>query len=88
MTEQEYHADLRAKGYSPAVEKTWEAGRLNDDHTHEGDLYLLILEGEMVVGMEGKDQRLTPGETCEVPGGLTHSEQAGGAGVHFLVATR
>ena len=52
------------------------------------DLYLLILDGLMTIEMKGEAHALGPGQVCEVPGGLLHSEQAGPGGVRFLVAAR
>lgn len=88
MTEQDYMAELARKGYPAPTTKTWEAGRLNADHTHDHALFLYILEGRMTIEMEGAAHDLRPGDICEVPGGLPHSEQAGAEGVRFLVAAR
>ena len=88
MTEQDYHADLEEKGYTPAIAKTWAAGLTNSDHRHEKDLYVLILAGEMQVGLHGEELDLRPGDACEIPAGQTHGERVGPRGVSFLVASR
>ena len=88
MNEQHYRADLEAKGYEPPLTKHWQAGLVNDDHEHDRDLYLLILDGAMHIAMRGETLALGPGDTCEVPARLPHVERVGAAGVRFLVATR
>lgn len=90
MTRDEYLKDAAARGYAEPVEKSWEAGRVNAMHTHDGALYLLGLEGEMTVAYDdgAPTDTLTPGATVEVPGGVVHEERAGPAGVRFLVAVR
>lgn len=88
MTEDDYRQAAAAKGYGAPVEKHWAPGHLNDTHAHDGDLFLLILEGGMAVGPKASATPLTPGETIEVPGGVEHIEQVGDKGVRFLVAVR
>ena len=92
MTEDEYRADLASKGYRAPITKTWEADRLNDSHTHEYALYLLITEGEMTLEVEGSDgvdtTKCAPGETIEVPAHVVHTERAGREGVTFWVAQK
>ncbi|WP_404379595.1 cupin domain-containing protein [Caenispirillum salinarum] len=88
MSVQAYHQSLETKGYDAPVEKTWTAHRLNDTHTHDVDLYLYILDGEMTVSGPGYSTVCRPGDTIEVPGSQDHVEQVGDQGVRFLVATR
>lgn len=88
MTLEDYRADLKAKGYAEPVEKSWEPHRLNDTHTHDVDLYLFILEGEITVSGPGYATTCRPGDTVEVPGTEDHVEQVGEPGVRFLVASR
>ena len=88
MTEQDYHADVAARGYEPAIVKQWRAGLLNDEHTHGADLYLYVLDGGMTVTVDGQARHLGPGDACEVPADIRHSELVGHEGVRFQVATR
>lgn len=92
MTETQYLAAVTAKGYGDPVQKVWEAGIVNDAHTHDVGLFLFIQDGEMAVAVdpEGKEQTTIcrPGDTIEVPAGVVHAERVGDRGVTFLVARK
>lgn len=88
MDEQGYRADARARGFEEPVAKTWDAGLVNDTHTHDADLFLLIRAGEMVVECGGGSRLCRPGDTILVAGREPHVERVGPAGVTFLVARR
>ncbi|MBP5858095.1 hypothetical protein KAJ83_13835 [Marivibrio halodurans] len=76
------------KGYDAPLEKHWAPGHLNDSHTHDEDLFLLILEGGMAGGAKAEPTWCGPGDTIEVPGGTDHIERGGAAGVRFLATVR
>lgn len=92
MTEEEYRRDALAKGYIEPIQKTWGADHGNELHTHEQSAYLLIKEGTATLGVDTSvgvvSTTLAAGSTIEVPAGCRHFEQAGGAAVRFLVATK
>ena len=92
MTEDEYRRDALAKGYIEPIQKTWDTDHSNELHTHEQSAYLLIKEGTVTLGVDTSagvvSTTLEPGSTIEVPAGCRHFEHAGGAVVHFLVATK
>jgi quercetin dioxygenase-like cupin family protein len=46
--------------------------------THEGQEFLYVLEGEIVVELEGKDHRLGPGDAIYYDSIDTHLVRAGG----------
>jgi len=88
MDEQGYRTDARAHGFEEPVAKTWDAGLVNDIHTHDVDLYLLIQAGEMVVERGGAPTLCRSGDSVLVPGREPHVERVGPAGVTLLVAKR
>ncbi|MEQ8603192.1 MAG: cupin domain-containing protein [Marivibrio sp.] len=90
MTPDDFRKEAAARGFEAPIEKSWEAGRVNAMHTHDGALYLLGLAGEMTVVYDDGSPPvvLGPGATVEVPGGVVHEERAGPDGVRFLAAVR
>jgi quercetin dioxygenase-like cupin family protein len=92
MTENDYRADARSKGFGEPVAKSWSAGHSTDTHAHDQSAYLLITEGTATLGVETAagmvSTNLGPGSTIEVPAGCRHFEQAGVAAVKFLAALK
>jgi quercetin dioxygenase-like cupin family protein/uncharacterized protein YndB with AHSA1/START domain len=56
-------------------------GFLAQPHVHTAQAERLeVLSGELDLRIDGRTNRLGPGETIEVPAGTTHRQRAGGAG--------
>lgn len=88
MHQRNYRKTAAEKGYGAPVEKNWAPDHPNDSHSHDGDLFPLILEGGMAVGAKADPTWCGTGATVEVPGGTDHIERVGPDGVRFLVAAR
>ncbi len=46
-----------------------------DSHRHETDNYGIITQGELILTMDGHQQRFRPGEWYHVPANVIHSAQ-------------
>jgi quercetin dioxygenase-like cupin family protein len=64
--------------YRYAAGSTWE------DHEHPEDQLTCVLAGEIVFRSGGEELRLGPGRQVLIPGGVTHSAEAGPAQVVTL----
>lgn len=78
----------RAQGYDEVLERVWPPGHEVQEHSHPFDADLLVVHGEFWLGMDGQERHLRPGESCEVPRGLRHTERYGPEGATFWVARR
>ncbi|NPB06905.1 MAG: cupin domain-containing protein [Aquificae bacterium] len=69
--EREVLKRLKEEGYAVYV---WEdpPGTYYPTHTHPGKEVRWVLEGEVVIGAEGKELRLKPGDRLELEPGTPH----------------
>ncbi|MCB1743230.1 MAG: cupin [Gammaproteobacteria bacterium] len=88
MNRTEFEQKAIADGYQEPVEVTHPAEMSREPHSHGFDARLLVLGGELRIGIDGNSRRYLPGEVCQVGAGTMHSEQTGRAGVRLLVARR
>jgi quercetin dioxygenase-like cupin family protein len=64
-------ADLTVTMYRYAAGSQWE------EHTHPEDQLTAVLSGEIVFRSNGAELRLGPGRQVLIPGGVSHSAEAG-----------
>jgi unsaturated pyranuronate lyase len=55
-------------------------------HAHDADQITMVLEGELVFELDGREERIGPGEVMAVPGGVPHAVRAGDAPVKAVDA--
>jgi quercetin dioxygenase-like cupin family protein len=58
------------------------------EHTHECETALIILGGQMTLGLGGSMRTYSPGERCDVPAGAQHWARMGPAGCRYLIGER
>lgn len=58
-----------------------EAGGVSKEHVHEFDEYFVVLQGEYVLGMRGKEITLRAGQEYHIPRGVPHDGR-------FIAGTR
>lgn len=57
-------------------------------HSHEKDELVYILEGELVIEIDGKEERVRQGEAFLIPAGAEHRPICRGTALGFVVETR
>jgi len=81
--------DLAEKeGFSVGEEISRPAGSENADHAHHFDARLLVLAGDITIGIDGTATTYQTGEVFEVAAGTMHTEKVGANGVTLLVGRR
>jgi quercetin dioxygenase-like cupin family protein len=53
-------------------------------HRHEQEQVTIISRGRVTLTVDGREQRLGPGDWAVVPGGVEHGLRAAGQGAEFL----
>jgi quercetin dioxygenase-like cupin family protein len=88
MDKASFEARLRDQGYENIGQREIAANTVNEDHTHDFDAQVLVLDGEITITRGGKAQTFRTGDSCEVPAGTVHAEQIGPEGVRYLAGRR
>ena len=57
-------------------------------HVHEADEIVSVLEGEIVVHVQGRSRRLGPGASLTAPAGVPHAVAGHSSQARYLSATR
>ena len=86
MNEAEFRAELESDGYT-VNEVTWEAGLINDSHTHDFSAKLMCVAGSVQITTPKGEFSCTPGDRLKVSAGTGHREVVGPEGAR-LVAGR
>jgi quercetin dioxygenase-like cupin family protein len=83
-----YREALAAEGFTNIY--VWQdgPGATYPDHTHAGRTAHIILDGEMMLTMQGNSQTYRTGERCDVPAGAVHSARMGPRGCKYLVGEK
>lgn len=79
---------LEEDGYTPIETYAAQPGEEDPDHSHDFDTYILMIEGEMLVRMEGEEKILNAQDDVFIPKGVTHYSKVGDTGCTFLHAER
>lgn len=80
---------LEKEGYSDV--QVCDIGGPNMDfglHTHDEHTVHLILEGELILNENGKEEILKKGDQFEIFAGTTHTAKCGPRGCKFLVGVK
>lgn len=86
MNEREFRKQLKEKGYGEPEVRQWEPNLNKDMHTHDGSAMALITSGELTLVYENHSVAYGPGESCELPAGILHTEKTGPGGAVTLLA--
>ena len=87
MNEATFRAELEAEGYAVG-EVTWEAGLVNDTHTHDFSAKVMCVEGSISLTTPAGEKLCQPGDWVEVAAGVEHREAVGPDGVRLLVGRK
>jgi quercetin dioxygenase-like cupin family protein len=88
MTPEEFTAELGRAGFEQFVEIEWPANGSLDEHSHPFESRALILSGEIILDVEGRETRYGVGEVFHLPHGTPHKERYGPSGVRYLVGRK
>ena len=88
MELQAFKAILADEGYTNLVTVEREANGALDWHTHPFEAKAIILEGEIRIQYDGKNDRYQVGEIFHLAAEVPHQEQYGPSGVKYLVGRK
>ena len=88
MNRTDFETRLKAEGYGDMVDRTMAANELKDEHAHDFDALVLVVEGGMMIVRNGKPELSRPGDICAVAAGTPHTEECGPSGVRYLAGGR
>lgn len=84
MTEDEAKTQLESEGYSNVSAWLDSPDFSYPAHVHTLTTAHIIIEGEMVLTMEGVEHTLHPGDRFEVPAGMSHVATMGPDGCTYV----
>jgi quercetin dioxygenase-like cupin family protein len=79
---------LKGEGYDNVYEWNAKPNEIDDDHEHPFDTRLVVLEGAIVVTMEGQSFAMISGGESDIPRSTAHSAKAGAKGCKYIVAEK
>jgi quercetin dioxygenase-like cupin family protein len=88
MDRNDFEAHLKAEGWPEIRENQLEPHRHNAEHSHAFDVLALVLDGDITLTIGGAARTYRPGEEFSMQAGCAHVEDAGPAGVRYLVGRR
>lgn len=88
MDEEQFRQRARELGYGELQTKEYVPNKDGPLHTHEFSVMLLVLGGQFSLAFEDATIDYRPGEVCELPANVMHTERAGPAGAKVLLAKR
>ena len=87
MDRASFEAELKREGYE-IVTNTMPPDKLNAEHAHSFDAYLLVTAGTMTIASQGEHHTYNTGETFRMPAGCRPSETAGPEGATYIAGRR
>lgn len=88
MNEEQFRKLATEQGYGDFQAKDYVPNRDGPLHPHEFSVMLMVVAGEFSLGFEDGTTHFGPGELCELPANVMHTERAGPAGATILLAKR
>ena len=88
MKEKELSAQLVSEGFSHTFVWQDAPNARYPNHTHEVETAHIILNGEMILTMDGVTRTYREGERCDVPANAVHSALMGPQGCRYLIGER
>jgi quercetin dioxygenase-like cupin family protein len=82
-----FESELVRDGYR-VVFGGMDPNQANPEHSHEFDARAMVLAGEITITRDGEPTTFRPGDSCTVPAGTPHAEQAGPQGVAYVAGYR
>lgn len=88
MNTESFKESALKEGYEVGEPSELKAGREVPEHTHPFDAKLMVLEGEITIGIDGVKTTYTPSDIFAVSSETAHTESVGPNGVKLLVGRR
>lgn len=88
MTEGELEQQLKIDGYSQICVHEDQANFEYPDHDHPVDTAYVVLRGNMVVRLNGKEHAVREGDRLDIAKNVVHWARMGEQGCKFLVGVR
>ena len=88
MDTDSFRRTAEGEGFTVGEPLTRAANESNAEHAHHFDARLLVLDGAITIGIDGRETTYAPGATFEVAAGTMHTEAVGAEGVTLLVGRR
>ena len=83
--EQEWTEKLESEGYRTIYVVHDEAHKFYTDHTHDTDAMHILLEGDMIVTVDGETSMYKAGDRFETKPHQVHSARMGQYGCSYIV---
>jgi quercetin dioxygenase-like cupin family protein len=83
-----FKQQLGELGFTEVLTRTWGPNQFVDTHTHDFEVRALVLEGEFVLGCDGQDKLLRPGDVFTLAPRRPHTERYGPQGAVYLVGRK
>jgi len=83
---EDFRDEKLEQGYQEVLEQRWKPNTENEIYPHEFTADAIVIEGEFWLTVEGKTQRLYPGDSFHIPAMVKHKEKYGPSGCVFWVA--
>jgi quercetin dioxygenase-like cupin family protein len=87
MDTKAFEAKLKQAGYESET-KTVAPNFASKPHTHEFDVWLLVVNGQLTLTRGETSETYRAGQTFEMTAGCLHTEQYGPDGTTYLVGRR
>ena len=88
MNERSFKKRLAREGFGEASLLEWEAGTVNESHSHDFTASALVISGAITVTTDDGATTCKAGDSFTLAAGIAHTETVGGDGVRFLVARK
>lgn len=88
MDERLFREEIKAQGFSEPELLFRDANLFNAEHSHEFDVSVLIVSGELTVSTPDGETTCRAGDRFALDRNIPHTEQYGSAGTQVLVGKR
>ncbi|MBX2838933.1 MAG: cupin domain-containing protein [Gammaproteobacteria bacterium] len=88
MTETEFRKSAQERGFSDPTVKEWPSLFSDQVHTHERDVYLLVIKGRLSITIAEETTDYFEGDCCHLKAETPHFEQTGSQGATTLIALK
>jgi quercetin dioxygenase-like cupin family protein len=83
-----FEAEHRALGFDEVLVREWGPGHATGEHCHPFAVRALVVKGGFVLGCQGQERPLGPGDRFALDAEVPHTEVYGPEGATFWVARR
>ncbi|MCK8787711.1 cupin domain-containing protein [Roseomonas sp. NAR14] len=83
-----FEAALGRDGFTGVEVKALEPGRATPPHAHPFEVRALVLDGDITLTVDGRQDRYGAGQVFTMAAGHPHAETVGPDGVRYLVGRR